>query len=481
MTNGIAPIAVALLFVAACGSTGGITVEDEQQAGAHTSQRVEEQVGLYTGEYLATYVDTIGRRLVANLGETPYYFKFRVVDQATPNAFAAPGGYIYLSRGLLTLINSEDELAGILAHEISHVTLRHHARQAQAAAIPDVLTIPGRAVGAVVGEDVGNIINAPISAAGEAFLSSYGRGQEAEADEAAMQLTARAGYDPAGLARALTNLERTLTLLSGQQSKFGFFDSHPTTPDRVEEIERVAAGLSWQPTKPVARNRAAVYKRLDGLTFGRNNPLQGIFKGQQFMQPDMNLSITFPDGWRTLNTPRYIGAFAPDQQAIVLFGSPERFGPANELAAEFAAEVSKAAGLEPKPPAVTQIGEWPAWVVKVEDEAGAEPVSIYYVWIAAGRSVFKIVALGPSRYFDPMRETAESVRPLTKEELESIVALRVRIATADDGETLAALSERTGNAIDAALTAAINGRDESIPLEAGTPVKILREESYFGN
>lgn len=473
-------ITLALLTVG-CGGTGGITVADEQEAGEFTSRRVEDQVGIYTGEFLATYVDTIGRRLVANLGDTPYYFKFRVIDQAEPNAFAAPGGYIYLSRGILALINTEDELAGILAHEISHVTLRHHARQTQASVLPGVLTAPGRAVGAVVGEDVGNIINAPISAAGEAWLSSYGRGQENEADLAAMQLVARAGYDPAALGRVLRNLERALTLLTGQQRKFSFFDSHPSTPGRIREIEQTASTLPWRPTKPVARNQAAVYKRLDGLTWGRNNPLQGVFEGRHFMQPDMNLSIDFPEGWRTINTPRYVGAFAPDEEAVILFGGPDRPGDARTLATEFVGEVAKAARIEPWEPTETRVGDWPAYAVKFDDDSGAEPVSVYYLWVSAGRTIFTIVALGPQRYFESMRKTGESLRRLTEDELQSIVARRIRIATADGGETIAEISARTDNTLDPALTAAINGRADETVLEAGDLLKIVREELYFGN
>jgi predicted Zn-dependent protease len=473
--------AVVALLVSACGGTGGVTIADEEQVGAETSQQVEDQVGIYTGEYLSNYVDTIGRRLVAKLRQTPYYFKFRVIDQPEPNAFAAPGGYIYISRGMLALINSEDELAGILAHEISHVTQRHHARQAQASVLPGVLTLPGRAIGAIVGEDVGNIINAPLSAAGEAYLSSYSRGQEVEADEIGMQLAANAGYDPSSLASALTTLERTVTLLTGNKRDFTFFDSHPTTPNRVADIEQLAATLTWQPAKPIAKDRASVYKRLNGLTWGSNNPLQGIFAGRQFMQPDMNLSIMFPEDWRKINTPLYIGAFAPDEQAIILFGGPERPAGALTLATDFANELARAADTEPQPPAETKIGDWPAYVVKLEDTSGAEPVSVYYVWINAPGTIFKIVALGPKRYFDTMRETAQSVRPLTKEERASIVAQRIRIAAAEDGETIVALSDRTGNAMEPDLTAAINGRYAADILEAGTLIKILREEAYFGN
>ena len=347
--------------------------------------------------------------------------------------------------------------------------------------LPGVLSLPGRAVGAVVGDDIGNIINAPVAVAGEAYLSSYGRGQESDADRVGMQLAASAGYDPAGLARALSNLERTVVLLTGKTRKFGFFDSHPMTPNRIADIEKLSASMQWQPTTPVAPTRPAVFKRLDGLTWGPNNPQQGVFDGQQFMQPDMNLSMTFPAGWRTLNTPRYVGAFAPGEDGIMLFGAPEEPGSAAELANVFAAEVSEAAGIEPVPPIATTVGDWPAWVVKLDDSSGQEPVSVYYVWIDAQGAIFQIVAFGPQRYFEPMRDSAQSLRRMTPDELDSIVAQRIRIESAIAGESYAMLSARTGNAMTAELTAAINGKPDAAELDAGEPVKILREEPYFGN
>ncbi len=107
-----------LWLLTACGGTAGVTVDDEQEAGAEMHQQVEQQIGLYQAEYLALYVDAVGRRLVSELGATPYKFQFKIVDQADPNAFASPGGYVYLSRGILALVNTEDELAGILADHL---------------------------------------------------------------------------------------------------------------------------------------------------------------------------------------------------------------------------------------------------------------------------------------------------------------------------------------------------------------------------
>ena len=470
---------LSFLALAGCGGTGAITVEDEQRAGAKVAREFEEQVAIYPGEFLTNYVDSVGRRLVAALDNTPYYFRFKIIDQSEPNAFATPGGYIYVSRGIMALINSEDELAGILAHEISHVTLRHHARQVQRGVLPGVLTLPGRAVGKVVGEDVGNMINAPLEAVGKTYMSSYGRGQESEADSNGMRLAARAGYDPSALGGALNNLERTVALLSGENRNFSFFDSHPQTPTRVAEIENEAARIQWQAGKPFARNQASFLKRLTGLTWGPNNPMQGVFAGQQFMQADMNFSIVFPDGWETTNTPRYVGAFEPDQKAIVLFGSPERPGPANELAEAFVDELRSEAKLEPTEMRAFEIGEWPAYLVRIEDSSGEEPVSVYFVWVNARRSTFQIVAFGADRYRDELRETALSLREMTAEERGSIVTYRIRIATAEAGEDLESLSARTDNAFSVELTAAINGLPSDIKLDAEALIKILSKESYL--
>jgi predicted Zn-dependent protease len=184
------------LFLALTGCASTVTIEQEEAAGASLAEQVENQIGLYNDDYLKNYVDAVGRRLVAELGATPYSFRFHVVDQAEPNAFATPGGYIYLSRGIMALVNTEDELAGVLAHEISHVTQRHHAKQASRGVLPGLLTVPGRVVGSVVSEDVGKMINAPIEGAGKVYLSSFSRGQESEADQVGMRLAGQAGYDP---------------------------------------------------------------------------------------------------------------------------------------------------------------------------------------------------------------------------------------------------------------------------------------------
>jgi len=470
--------AVLLLLMAGCSSTGNITVADEEQAGSQLARQVENQVGYYNDTYLKNYVDSIGRRLVAELGPTPYSFRFQIIDQAEPNAFATPGGYVYVSRGLLALINSEDELAGILAHEISHVTERHHARQARRSTLPGLLTVPGNVVGSVVSPDVGKAINAPLERAGQVYLSSFGREQETEADAVGMQLAARSGYDPAALGDALTTLEQTMTQLTGQTRRFSWLDSHPLTPSRVANVERIAAGLSWQPGTPFARNRAGVYKRVDGLLWGHENPASGFFRDQLFLQPDMGFAIAFPAGWDTLNTPRFVGAKRTDNRALVILGSAGPPAPPQAYADAFIAELEKQAGVAPDESSSLEIGDWPAHFVRIRDASGSEPTSVYYVWVLAGRNMFEIIAAGLESETELMREAVFSLRELTEAERNSVVSYRVRAVTAAAGDTLASLGEREANEWDAEITAIVNGIDAATPLEPDQPVKILRAEPY---
>ena len=173
--------------------------------------------------------------------------------------------------------------------------------------LPGILTLPGRIVGKVVNQGLGTLINSPIDRVGKIYLANYSRGQESEADRLGMQLSARSGYNPQELAVILGQLEKDVEMQTGQERKFSFFDSHPMTPKRIKEIHSGAEKLDWSRKPAIARNTRDFLNRLDGLYYGIN-PAQGVFHGQQFLQPDFNFSIRFPRAWQTVNTPSAVGA-----------------------------------------------------------------------------------------------------------------------------------------------------------------------------
>lgn len=453
------------------------TVEDEVVAGDEAARQVEQQMGLYRAETTEEYVREIGERLVSGLGPSPYTFTFQVVDQSVPNAFALPGGHIYVSRGLVMLANSEDEIAGVLGHEISHVTQRHSARQSRRAILPTLLAVPGAVVGGVVSEDLGTLMNAPIMAVGKVSLSRYGRGQEREADELGMALAARSGYEPRALAVILTQLERDVAALTGETRKASFFDSHPTTPKRVQGIDKGAAKIQRNPQPALAADQADFLGRLDGLHSG-DNPAQGLFRDQQFLHPDLNFTITFPDSWKTVNNPSVVGAVAPGKEALAALGVVGEAEDPTELGRAFVAKLAEKYRTTPTEARAVEVGKWPGYLVTLTEGSGRSAANLHYLWVTIGDVTFQLIAAGPETARPTLREIALSLRPLTPQERASITAKRLRIVTADDDETLATLGPRAANVWSESYTALVNNLPAGKPLDDGLLIKIAREEAH---
>jgi predicted Zn-dependent protease len=224
---------------------------------AQPDQHVEDQFGTYNKQFLLRYIDSIGRRLNAQLPTGEYDFRFRIVDQAEPNAFALPSGYIYLSRGLLALINSEDELAAIAAHAMSHITLEHTARQGEQYVSPESMSLPETALRQAIAENLSELFNTPVAVPGAAPLSAYDLNDELQADRAGMKLAAEAGYDPKALGVVLDTIARATELFPDFQAR-SFFDPHPISPERLSRIDELANQIAWTPGQPFARNKAAL-------------------------------------------------------------------------------------------------------------------------------------------------------------------------------------------------------------------------------
>ena len=465
----------ALFSLSACVTTV-VTPEQETKAGTAMSQQVADQIGFYMDPGLERYLDSVGQRLVDALGESPYKFQFAVVDQAEPNAFATPGGFIYVSRGLLAQMNDEAELAGVLAHEISHVTQRHHARQAGRSLGAGLLTLPGRAVG-VVSEDLGNMINAPIEHAGKLYLSSYSRGQETEADAYGMRLASAAGYDPLSLADALQGIEDSLYLLTGEHHEATYLDTHPTTPQRVADINTLAAQLNTTPIAPIA-DRTQLYAQLDGLWWGPQNPQQGVFNEELFLSADLQLSLAFPTGWETVNTPRFVGAMEPEGKAYLALGLNQGEFTPEGYAAALITRMRDNTGLQPNDNRSFEIGDWPAHVVRYDDVSDADVVSLYYVFLNTGEHSFTFMAMGQSQFKDELRTAVTSIAPLTPQLAQKIGGLRLRVAELNNGESLENFGNRVNSRWSPAFTAAMNGIDESAPVESGRELKYVRSERY---
>jgi predicted Zn-dependent protease len=445
------------------------------EQGAEVAKQVEQQIGLYSLPSADAYVSELGARLAKTANDPRWKFTFHIVDQQEPNAFAIPGGGIYVSRGLLALVNREDELAGVLGHEIAHVTQRHSAHQQRKSILPGLLSLPGQVVGNVVGEDLGALVNAPINTMGGAWMSHYSRGQESEADRIGIRTAAQAGYAPLALADILSRLEQDVASLTGEEHRFSIFDSHPMTATRMKDIRSRAAALTPATNRPLAPDAASLFARLDGMWWGEN-PEAGVFRKNQFLQASIGFTITFPEGWKCQNTPQYVISAHPKKEAILLLGIAGSATAPEVAAAKLIERMRTKARVEPVSTRNGSLGEFPSFVVTYLDRSGRAPTYLHFAWVAMGGKTYQLIGLSPEKHREELRNAALSLRPLTDVERSAVTGKRLRIVTAREGERLENLSARAGNAWSPAYTALVNGLNVDAVLRDGQLVKIARVE-----
>ena len=442
------------------------------QVGASQHEEVERSMGLVPDAELNGYVSQIGNKLVAVSDKPDLGFHFVVVDSKDPNAFALPGGYVYVTRGLLALANSEDELAGVIAHEIGHVTENHSAsRVSLTAPFAIVSGISGWAVG-IVSPTLGKAVSGTTNAlAGGLLIAPFSREQERDADRVGQQLAAKAGYDPKGLPDFLDTLGREVELLSGEQARFHFLDSHPLTPDRVEATKQRAPQLQPAPASPVARNRADFLGRIEGIVVG-DDPAEGVFRENLFLHPEYGLALRFPIGWETVNSREAVGAQAPSNDAVLVL----RFAAAESSVDDVVRKVqAEDARIEIER---LTINGHPAARTRGAHRGSAFEVT----WLSLGNDVYQLSGMGPeesaSRYARIFHAALESFRRLTPAERRSIRESRLRVHRSRAGETPAAIAKRWGSSWEGPQVAVVNAVEKDARFGQGQLVKLALPEHY---
>jgi hypothetical protein len=249
------------------------STSDDVQIGQQSAVQAQQQLPLLNDAQVNAYVNRIGQKLAANSGGPNFQYQFRVVNQSDINAFALPGGYVFVNRGVLDNARNEGEVAGVLAHEISHVALRHGTHQASKAYLAQAgISILGGILGGKVGQGTAQIINAVGGLGLNALFLKYSRDLESEADVRGAQILAASGYSPTDMVNFFTTLEKVDT-----SKKTNWLSDHPAPPDRIARIQKEATLLhvSATPTTNVADLRQ-IQSRMSGLGPARS--------GQQIAQ-----------------------------------------------------------------------------------------------------------------------------------------------------------------------------------------------------
>ena len=420
-----------------------MTEAKEIQLGDSYDSKVRSQYGVYPDPALQAYVQEIGQRLAAQSHRPHLKYHFTVIDSPEVNAFALPGGHIYITRGILAYLNSEAELAAVLGHEIGHVTARHGVRQHSAATATGVVgAILGVATGIQATQDLFNVF-------GNAMLSGYGREHELESDRLGAEYLARTGYDPqamikvVGILKNQEEFEKKRAETEKRQPRIyhGVFASHPSADTRLQEV--VAEAEKFKTLSAPSIKREDYLKRLDKLAYG-DSAKEGIRRGRMFFHRDLNLALAFPEGWHVENSAYAIVSWTPQKEALLMVkkhAMPQ--DSATSLESFLKSQVKLGAQFNGKPIPDVKYSS----VMGTDLMAGPfgkRETRVSAIHYGQNAYVFFGATKEPAALtrFDPdFIATAASLRPLKPAEKVMAEGQRVRLVRARTGDTFASLAK----------------------------------------
>ena len=292
--------------------------QQEIQMGAEAHQDVLKEYAALPNPGLQTYVNEVGQRLAKQSHRPNLPWHFTVVDSPDVNAFALPGGYVYITRGLMAYLNSEAELAGVIGHEIGHVTARHGVRQQSASTAVGL----GAVLGSILVPGMNNQAGASLlQTLAQAWTAGYGREHELESDRLGAEYLAKTGYRPQAMIDVIGVLKNQ-ELFSAEQAKrdgrqprtyHGTFATHPGNDTRLQQV--VAAANQYSVVNP-REGQSEYLQKMAGVVFG-DSPDQGLIRNNMLLHEKLGLTVQFPPGWRVQNRPDRVIALSPKGDALV--------------------------------------------------------------------------------------------------------------------------------------------------------------------
>ena len=442
----------------------------EVQLGKEMHPQVLREMGAYDNAELQRYVSTVGMRL-AKASERPNLpWQFTVVDEPAVNAFALPGGYIYVTRGILAFLHDEQQLAGVLGHEIGHVTARHSAQQYTQATSAGI----GLTLLSIFVPEARPFQGVAETALGVLFLK-HGRDDELQADRLGAQYTAKTGWDPRGVAGMLRTLERLDVASGSSEGVPNWLSTHPDPGDRVE---RVLAFIEQNPiavgTAGRSPDEAEYQRRIDGIIFG-DSPSDGIIRGNEFLHPDLRLALQFPRGWPIQNSAQQVVTKAPDRDAYMLLQLvPNASGSIQQTAQATMAN----AGFTQLEGERTTLNGLDAYVGTYQGNMqGLGAVVTVAAHIVHNRNVYLLAGLAPPNQFRSAQaefaSAIRSFRELSASQAASIRPNRIDIHTVRGGETWASIAERSGGLVKPDTLAIMNNYEPKQQPKSGDRIKVV--------
>ncbi|MBT7506997.1 MAG: M48 family metalloprotease [Rhodospirillales bacterium] len=416
--------------------TAFMSPDKEREIGAEEHPKILKQFGgVYDDVEVSAYVAEIGFQLV-KVSEMPdLAFRFTVLNDEKINAFALPGGYVYVTRGLIALAESEAELAGVIGHEIGHVTARHTAERYSSTMATNL--------GLTILNILGSVYGAPgeatqvLSAGAESILKGYSREQELEADMLGVRYVNRVGYDANAMTSVFRKLKGNDELHAAMEDRptneenFSHQSTHPRTTQRIEQAIQLASATTV--ADPII-NRDRFLNTVDGIIFG-DDPAQGIRKGRDFIHPDMRFKFTVPEGFVMYNSPSRVVARHKNKSAILFdMESSSRAKEFTDLKQYLTNEWGGKLGLE----GVERIdvNGMETWTGNTIQSTNQGRRDVRLVVIRDGPDeIFRFAFLTPVDVLSSMetalKRTTYSVQRISEAEAQAVKPLRVRVLRAD--------------------------------------------------
>ncbi|MDP6345443.1 MAG: M48 family metalloprotease [Alphaproteobacteria bacterium] len=423
--------------------TGFQSIQDDIALGRREHPKMVKAFG---GEYdqprLTGYVRDIGQRLARFAEFQQFQYRFTVLNSPIVNAFALPGGYVYITRGLLVLASNEAELAGVLSHEIAHVNARHTAERISAQQMAQFGLLLG-AIGLQAAGLPSDLMRIGQTAA-VAAIQGYSRDQEFEADTLGLRYMSRGGYHPDAMASFLGSLRehsmveaRVMGLPPGKVDEFNIMSTHPRTAERVRQAQ---AAVDKQGTARGRLARDTYLTRIDGMIFG-DDPEQGIVRGQRFSHPGLRFEFSVPDGFHLRNSPDRVTASHRDGAAIVFDMAPMKgAGSAVQYLRRVWAPSAQLAEVEN-----LRIAGHDAATGWVQGRGNSGPVRIRGLVIRRdSKTVYRFMYVSPQaqvrRWSAAFRESGHSFRDLSAQAAAKVQPMRLLVVPARGDDSIAGLA-----------------------------------------
>ena len=416
--------------------TAFMSRSDEMRVGAEEHPKILKQFnGAYQEGQVAAYAHRVGDALARVSEITDMPFTFTVLNSDKVNAFALPGGYVYITRGLLALADDEAEMAGVLAHEIGHVTARHSAQRYSKSIAANlgltVLGVLGSAAGAPPG--LGDIA----SFGAQAYLQGFSREQEMEADMLGARYLARAGYDVGAMSGFLgklqqhDRLEAALKDIPDPAARFNIMSTHPRTAERINQ----AIGLEKAASKGVkVIRREQFLNQIDAMVFG-DDPEQGVRRGREFIHPALGIRFEAPPGFVLFNSPAQVVARGP-QQSVMVFDMAKEKSAHNARSLRGYIADTWASGLS--------LSGLEKFSINGMDAATAggrvRGKDIRLIALRDGpKKIYRLAFITPPEMTDRLsvdfRRATYSFRRISKAEADAVKPLRIKVVTVKGGDT----------------------------------------------